>query len=90
VTPCGTIYVSEVTYGAPEGEGPPPAGFDPSKIGRITKISHGKMTHTQVTMPTGLTYKHGHLYASAWSVAGLFLGLKHKGQIVKVNLHSFR
>src|SRR5690349_18222346 len=35
----GTIYYSEVLYGAPEG--PPPPGFDPADIGRITRIHNG-------------------------------------------------
>jgi hypothetical protein len=90
VSPRGTIYVSEVTYGAPSGDGPPPSDFDPASVGRITKISHGRMTHSQVTMPTGLTFSCGRLYASAWSVAGEFLGIPNAGQVVRVNLHSFR
>ncbi|MGV8910849.1 MAG: ScyD/ScyE family protein [Propionicimonas sp.] len=88
VSPSGTIYVSEVLYGAPAGDGPPPAGFDPSSVGRITKISDGRMTHTHVTMPTGLEYMNGHLYASSWSIAS-FLGIKNAGEIVEVNLRSF-
>jgi hypothetical protein len=84
----GTIFVSEVLFGAPAGDGPPPAGFDPSKVGRITRISGGKITHAQVTMPTGLAYTHGSLYSSAWSIAD-FLGLKHKGQVVKVPQSAF-
>src|SRR4051794_31144738 len=86
----GTIYVSEVTYGAPEGEGPPPADLDPASIGRITKISHGHMTHSHVTMPTGLTFNCGRLYASAWSVAGEFFQIPNAGQVVRVSQHSFR
>jgi hypothetical protein len=89
VSPRGTIYVSEVLYGAPEGDGPPPADFDPSTVGRITAIRHGHMTHTQVTMPTGLQFTHGRLYSSAWSIAGQ-IGIPDAGQLVKVNLHSFR
>jgi DNA-binding beta-propeller fold protein YncE len=89
VSPRGTIFVSEVIYGAPEGDGPPPADFDPSTVGRITKISHGRMTHSQVTMPTGLEFTDGGLYSSAWSVAGEFLGIPDAGQLVRVNLHSF-
>lgn len=88
VSPSGTIYVSEVLFGAPAGDGPPPPGLDPSSVGRITKISNGRMTHTHVTMPTGLEFSNGHLYASSWSTAG-FLGIKNAGQIVKVNLRSF-
>ena len=46
------------------------------------------MTHAQVTMPTGLVLSHGSLYASAWSIAS-FLGLQHKGQVVKVRQGAF-
>ncbi len=87
VGPHGAVYVSEVLYGAPEGE--PPAGFDPSSVGRITKIWHGRMTHAAVTMPTGLDYERGHLYASAWSIAGM-LGIPQAGQVVQVNPRAFR
>jgi len=83
----GQIYVSEVQFGAPEG--PPPAGFDPATVGRITRIWHGRRTHAHVTMPTGLDFDHGRLYASAWSIAS-FLGIKHAGQIVRVRPGSFR
>ena len=89
VSPRGTVFVSEVIYGAPEGDGPPPADFDPSTVGRITRISHGHVTHSQVTMPTGLQFTDGALYSSAWSVAGEFLGIPDAGQLVRVNLHSF-
>jgi hypothetical protein len=89
VSPGGSIYVSEVFYGAPAGDGPPPAGFDPSSVGRITKISpSGHITHAAVTMPTGLDYERGHLYSSAWSVAS-FLGIEHAGQIVSVSPSAF-
>ena len=87
VAPTGTVYVSEVLYGAPPGEEPPP-GFDPSTVGRITRIDHGQITHAQVTMPTGLEYFGGRLYASSWSIAG-FIGLQHAGQLVQVNPSAF-
>jgi len=86
VGPHGAVYVSEVLYGAPQGE--PPAGFDPSTVGRVTKIWHGRMTHAAVTMPTGLDYERGHLYASAWSIAG-FLGIEGAGQVVRVSPRAF-
>jgi hypothetical protein len=89
VSPGGTIYASEVLFGAPEGDGPPPAGFDPSTVGRLTRIDHGRVTHAQVTMPTGLQYANGHLYASAWSIAGQ-LGIAHAGQIVEVSPRAFK
>ena len=41
VAPNGTLYASEVLFGSPPGEGPPPPGFDPATIGRITRILHG-------------------------------------------------
>ena len=87
VTPWETIYVSEVLFGAPETEQPPP-GFDPSTVGRITRIRHGHITHAQVTMPTGLEYFHGRLYASSWSIAS-FLGIQHAGKLVQVSDRAF-
>jgi hypothetical protein len=84
----GTIYVSQVLEGAPTSETPPP-GFDPSTVGQITRIRHGKHTQAQVTMPTGLALKNGDLYASAWSIAS-FLGIQHAGQVVKVRERAFR
>jgi hypothetical protein len=84
----GSVYVSEVFFGAPETEEPPP-GFDPATLGRITRISrHGKVTHAHVTMPTGLLFSKGNLYASAWSVASFF-GMQGAGQIVKVKPGAF-
>jgi hypothetical protein len=83
----GTIYFSEVLYGAPEG--PPPPGFAPSDIGRITRIRNGHVRHADVTMPTGLVLKNGDLYASAWSIASFF-GIQHAGQVVKVRERAFK
>jgi hypothetical protein len=88
VTQSGRIFFSEVLFGAPAGDGPPPPGFNPARVGRITMISHHRMTHARVTMPTGLDYRHGRLYASSWSIAG-FLHLPHRGQIVSVRLSAF-
>ena len=87
VSPRGTIYASEVLFGAPPGEQPPP-GFDPSKVGRLTRIDHGRVTHAAVTMPTGIEYADGKLYATSWSIAG-FLGIKHAGRLVEVNQRAF-
>jgi len=84
----GTIYFSEVLEGLPATEQPPP-GFDPSTVGQITRIRHGHVRHAQVTMPTGLALKGGHLYATAWSVAGLFLGVPDAGQVVRVRDRAF-
>ena len=84
----GTVYASQVFYGAPEGE--PGPGFDPSSIGRITKIApSGKRTQAQVTMPIGLLFDKGKLYSTAWSVAS-FLQIPDAGQIVKVKAGAFR
>ncbi|WP_433292028.1 ScyD/ScyE family protein [Actinoplanes sp. CA-030573] len=88
VSPRGTIYASEVLFGAPEGDGPPPPGFDPATVGRLTRIDHGHVTHAAVTMPTGLRYVDGHLYATSWSIAGL-LGIPHAGKLVDVSDRAF-
>ncbi len=82
----GTMYVSHVLEGAPQGQ--PGPGFDPSTVGQITRIDGARRTHSQVTMPTGLDLKNGDLYASAWSVAS-FVGIQHAGQVVKVREGSF-
>jgi hypothetical protein len=89
VSPRGTIFASEVLFGAPAGEGPPPPGFDPSKVGRLTRIDHGRVTHAAVTMPTGLEYANGKLYATSWSIAGQ-LGIKDAGRLVQVNPSAFK
>jgi len=87
VGPYGTVYVSQVFHGAPEGE--PGPDFDPSSVGRITKVApNGERTHAQVTMPTGLLSHGGHLYSTAWSVAS-FLRIPDAGQIVKVKAGAF-
>jgi hypothetical protein len=87
VGPDGSIYFSQVLYGAPEGE--PGPGFDPASIGRITRIApNGQQTHAQVTMPTGLLWKDGSLYSTAWSTA-FFFGIEHAGQVVKVGRNAF-
>jgi len=86
VSPHGTIYASEVLFGAPAGD--PPPGFDPSTVGRLTRIQHGRVTHAQVTMPTGLEFTGGKLYATSWSIAS-FLGIPHAGKLVQVNNSAF-
>jgi sugar lactone lactonase YvrE len=87
VSRYGSVFVSEVFHGAPAGE--PGPGFDPSTVGRITKIApNGKRTHAQVTMPTGLLSAGGHLYSTAWSVAS-FLGIPDAGQVVRVRMGAF-
>ncbi len=84
VGPDGSIYFSQVLEGAPPDDAPPPAGFDPADVGQITRIApNGTQTHAQVTMPTGLLWRDGSLYSTAWSIAS-FLGIEHAGQVVKV------
>lgn len=87
VNPYGTVFVSNVLEGAPAGE--PGPEFDPSTVGEITRIKpNGRRSVTQVTMPTGLLWKNGYVYASAWSIAG-FLGIPDAGQVVRVNAADF-
>ncbi|RKS84286.1 hypothetical protein CLV35_0103 [Motilibacter peucedani] len=87
---AGSVYVSDLLFGAPEGDGPPPPDFDPSKVGRILKFAADgtPMGVAQVTMPSGLVWHDGALYASAWSV-GIFLGIPDAGQVVKVGQGAF-
>jgi hypothetical protein len=87
VSPRGTLYASEVLFGAPAGD--PPAGFDAAKVGRITRIHRGRVTHAQVTMPTGLEFTDGRLYATTWSI-GSFLGRPDTGRLVTVDDRAFR
>lgn len=88
VRPDGTFYVSEALEGAPQAE--PGPGFDPSTVGRIVKVSpSGKRTYAQVTMPTGLVWKAGTLYSSAWSIASFF-GAPGTGQVVAVSDRAFK
>jgi hypothetical protein len=85
----GTVYVSNVIEGAPEGEGPPPAGFDPASVGEMTRIApDGTRTTADVTMPTGLEIEDGKLYASAWSVA-IFLGIESRGEVQRIGDSAF-
>jgi hypothetical protein len=84
----GTVYVSNVLEGAPQGESPPP-GFDPAGVGEITRISpDGERATADVTMPTGLEIEGGELYASAWSVAA-FLGIPGRGEIKRIGEGAF-
>jgi len=85
----GTVYVSEALHGAPEGEGPPPADFDPADVGRIVRVdTGGARSYAAVTMPVGLSIHHGRLYSTAWSLAGFF-GMTAMGQIVRVDDSAF-
>jgi hypothetical protein len=71
------------------GAGAPPAGFDASRVGRITRIQHGRVTRARVTMPTGLEFRDGKLYATTWSVASFF-GRPNTGRLVTVDDRAFR
>ncbi len=87
VRPDGTFYVSEVLHNAPTAE--PGPGFDPAQIGRIVKVAaDGSRSYAAVTMPTGVLWQRGKLYASAWSIAG-FLGIEGAGQVVAVADSAF-
>jgi hypothetical protein len=83
----GTVFVSHVLEGAPDG--PPGPGFDPTTVGEITRIKKGERTHAQVTMPTGMTLRNGRLYSTTFSI-GSFLGLENAGQVVRVKARAFR
>ena len=86
----GAVYVSEGLHGAPQGDGPPPAGFDPASVGRIVRVAaNGTRTYAAVTMPTGLLFDDGELFASAWSLAA-FVGIQDAGQVVKVSPSAFK
>lgn len=86
----GSVYVSELLEGAPEGDGPPPAGFDPAAVGQIVKVTRGgARTYAQVTMPLALRVVDGQLYSTAWSVAGQFTGQPKLGQVVRVDSSAF-
>ncbi|NHC44336.1 ScyD/ScyE family protein [Motilibacter aurantiacus] len=87
----GSVYVSEMLHGFPGGSEPPPPGADPSDIGRIIKVApdaERTRTYAQVTMPSGLAFHDGALYASAWSVA-VFIGMPSAGQVVRVGDAAF-
>ena len=85
----GNVYVSELLEGAPPMDAPPPPDFDPSTIGQIVKVTAwNQRSYAQVTMPTGLLWKNGTLYASAWSIAG-FLQIPDAGQVVSVRDSAF-
>jgi len=84
----GTFYVSELLEGAPAGN--PGPGFDPSTVGQIVRVApSGARSYAQVPMPLGLTIIGGHLYSTAWSVAGLFGLGEGLGQVVRVDDSAF-
>jgi hypothetical protein len=86
----GTVYVSELLEGAPAPDAPPPPGFDPSTVGQIVKVPRwGQRTYAQVTMPSGLLWRGGKLWSSAWAIAA-FLGIPDAGQVVTVGKSAFK
>jgi hypothetical protein len=81
------VYVSELFYNAPEGE--PGPDFDPTPVGRVVHVDgDGNRRAAAVTLPSGLEFEDGELYASAWSVA-IFLGLEDRGEVVHVGDDAF-
>jgi hypothetical protein len=83
----GTVTVSELLEGAPEGE--PAPDFDPTPVGQLVRVTEDdERTYAQVTLPTGLLLEDGDLYASAWSIAGL-LGQPGRGELVRVGDDAF-
>ena len=98
VAPDGSVYLSEVL----EGLGGEPGAralakaaaapaFDPSAVGQIVKVApNGTRTYAQVTMPTGLLWSGGKLYASAWSIiGGPPFNVPDAGQVVTVAPSAF-
>jgi outer membrane protein assembly factor BamB len=83
----GNVFVSELFAGL---AGPPPTteeGAEP--IGQVVKITpRGARSYAQVTLPTGLEFNGGKLYASAWSVAA-FVDLFGRGEVVRVSPGAF-
>ncbi len=86
----GTVYASNVIEGAPEGEGPPPAGFDPATVGNLTRIARdGSRSVAEVTMPAGLEIVRGRLFSTAWAIAS-FAGLPAgRGEVQKIGDGAF-
>mgnify|MGYP002779608709 CR=1 FL=1 len=87
VDKSGAVHVSELFEGAPEGE--PGPGFDPTVVGQVVRIApNGARSYAQVTLPAGLEFLNGKLFASAWSVA-FFLGIEDAGEVVQVPSGAF-
>ena len=83
----GDVYVSELFHGAPEEE--PGPDFDPTPVGRVVKIEpDDDREAAAVTLPSGLEFEDGELYASAWSIA-IFLGLEDRGEVVRIDGDAF-
>jgi hypothetical protein len=81
------VYVSELFFGAPEEE--PGPDFDPTPVGRVVKIEKDDdRSAVGVTLPAGLEFEDGELFASAWSIA-IFLGLEDRGEVVMIGDDAF-
>lgn len=89
VGPDGSVYASNLLYGAPKGN--PGPGFDPTNVGRVVRIKpDGSRTYAHVTLPGGLTWHGGKLYAASWILAA-DVGLPASaGQVVTVAMSAFR
>lgn len=62
-----------------------PEPFDPATVGQIVRIApNGDRTYAQVTLPSGLLWTDGKLYASTNALAG-----PGAGQVVSVDQSSF-
>lgn len=87
----GTVYVSELFEGAPQGEEAPGPDFDPASVGQVVQVSPrgDERRYAQVTMPSGLLHEDGRLWASAWAVAS-FVGIPEGGQVVTVGSKAFQ
>ncbi len=86
----GNVFVSELLEGSPPPDQPPPPGFDPATVGQIVKVPRwGHRTYAQVTMPSGLLWRDGKLWSSAWAIAA-FMGMQDAGQVVTVDKKAFR
>ncbi len=85
---CGTVYVSELLEGFEKFN---PADLSTlASVGRIVRVdARGNRSVAQVTQPSGLLYTGGALYASAWTISGLFFGIQNVGQVVKVAPSAF-
>lgn len=83
----GNLYVAELLCGAPEGDNPTPDEI--AATGRIVKIApNERRTYAQATLPNGLLFSGGRLYASTWSIA-FFFGAAGAGQVVQVDDNAF-
>ena len=81
------VYVSELFFGAPAEE--PGPDFDPTPVGRVVRIApDGDRAAAAVTLPAGLEFENGELYASSWSIA-IFLGLVDRGEVVRIDDDAF-